>query len=395
MIPATMSASSGLAFQGCEARFHAENVLRGGTPSGVPADKGTVCHAVCERWVAEGHYLAGARFSKMEAILVEEYYKLFSDAEEYDACRTMLENWYNRQNWDDITVVSVEEKRRFQVPVPGLVWGDHPHKVDEAQDGFMPFTYIRDRLDMRSDGLPQVIDYKTVAKPITPDDLRKKLQARIYGLATQIEYPEAEGVWVKFDLLRYDVVGTFFSKQDNAETWVYLKQLAARVFESDGTKETLNPECRYCVRAGVCQTLLSHKSVGGVLGVVDLAEAVDRLARLKWAMNGLKSEAEELEQYVLEAMEEDDLTEYAGEEAVVKIKQRKTTKIDMTQLSQLVGPEVMGRYKKDPGVTEVNKMLKDPLIDDATKSRIKQLMRKVPGNSWLEADAKSDFEEEA
>jgi hypothetical protein len=184
----------------------------------------------------------------------------------------------------------------------------------------IPFTFIWDRCDRHDDGTIEVVDYKTVIKPVQPNELKQRIQPRAYALAAMIKYPNATRILVTYDLLRYETVGTYFSREECIDTWRYLQALYVRILESDGTRETLNAECQYCVRKPVCKTLTEHSIGGGILGIDNPHDAADMRARLDGAQKALKSLIGELDALVLEYCEDAGLLEFDTGSTKVEIK---------------------------------------------------------------------------
>ncbi len=312
MIPKTLSASSVVCYESCPARWKAEWLERVPSPSGSAATLGTICHAFAERWVKEGWYEKHLSETEAQEVLIriynEEFVKRSSDAsrqeEGLDLCRT----WVARQDWTGRTVLSTEIKKSFMIP---------------TSKGKIRFNYIMDRMDRRDDGVIEAWDYKTSSWPIGPEDMRYKVQAQAYALAAQIEFPEAPGVWVFFDLMRFDPVGTYFTRDDNAKTWYYLKDLAERMLADEKAPERLNDTCRFCVRRFKCETLTKHAAGGGSLALDDPIAAVDQRAALHGAQGALKSMVEELDAFLLASMERNDMDALVTEQTCVKVSTKK------------------------------------------------------------------------
>lgn len=398
MIPKTISASAILTYEGCDARFYAEYVKRAQDSSNSSADLGTVCHAVLERWVKDGYHdpRAKIKFNKMQAIFVEEYFKLFSETDRYEEGLEMLERWFNRQDFWDRKVLSTEQKLNFKIPVT--------HR--DGKPGEVQFTYIMDRFDMRDDGIPEVVDYKSIRESVQPEELKHKIQPRAYAVAAQLMYPEAEKIWVSYDLLRYDKVGVVFTKAENRLTYRHLQSVAQDIInnepenedDKEWPKEKINAECKYCIRKAECKTLLSHTEVGGLAGV-NLSEKpeligkiVDLRSTAKWQIDALKTLQEELDGVLTDYMVEEEIQELPGDYTSVKVQSRNTRKPEGTLIHQVVGDAIWGDYAKI-GVAEADLILADPRLTDEQKSQIKKYIKKIPGGRFLKSVPRSNFEE--
>jgi RecB family exonuclease len=400
MRPKTISASALLVYSGCPSRFYEEYVNRARDSSNSAADLGTVLHAVLEEWVKREHHhpTAQTKFTTMQALYVTEYFKLFSDTERYEEGLEILENWYNRQDFWERTVVSTESKEKFMLPVT----------YPDGTTGELQFTYIMDRLDMRDDGIPEVVDYKSIRAAVQPEDLKHKIQPRAYAVAAQLKYPDAEFVWVGYDLLRYQYVSVRFSKDENRTTYMHLREVAQRIIDDEpkGTEgeiwpaETINEDCRYCIRKAVCKTLHTHTAAGGLAGVnlsnepEKIGEVVDARSQAKWQMDALKLLVEEYDNMVTDYMQDEDIRELEGNESLVVIKGRSTRKADDAMIKRIVGPEVWADYST-AGIKSIDSMVKtDQRLTDEQRSEIKKYIKKQPAGRYLQSKSLSDFEDD-
>lgn len=384
MEPKSLSPSAVASFEGCEARYKAEYIDRVPDMQGSAAGLGSACHGALEDFVAGGHAAGGAEFGVLEVFYSIWYYKYFAEPTRYDEGKAMLKNWFDRQNWEGRKVLSTEVKETFDLKF--TVGGEE--KV-------IPFTYIWDRCDsMKDDTEIEVVDYKSFIMPVSNEDMRHKIQVRGYALAAQIKYPEAKRIWVTFDLLRYDRVGVSFTRDDNIGTWRYLQQLAKRVWESDGTVETLNPECRWCVRKLQCEELMRHVKGGGILSVQDFDQAVEQRARLEWASGALKNAIAEIDGFILEEMEQKNMLEYRTQTVEVKATMRQTRTVDREdEVIRLLPPNIVAKYGKI-GVTDIDKILKDEDLDEETKSVLKGMISRRPGKVYLKTKSLTALDEE-
>lgn len=385
MEPKSLSPSAVSSFEGCEARYKAEYIDRVPDMQGSAAGLGSACHGALEDFVANGNHLDGSDFGVLEVWYSIHYYKYFSEPTRYDEGKAMLKNWFDRQNWNDRKVLSTELKETFDLKF-----------TVNGQEVIIPFTYIWDRCDeIVSKDEIEVIDYKSFIMPVSNEEMRHKIQVRGYALAAQIKYPNAKRIWVTFDLLRYDRVGVSFSREDNIATWRYLQELAKRVWESDGTKETLNPECRWCVRKMACDELLRHTDGGGILAVQDFEGAVEMRARLDWAAGALKNAIAEIDGFILSEMEDRNILEYRTTDVEVKATMRNMRTVDRTdELIRLLPTEIVAKYGSI-GVTDIDNIVKNENLDDETKSAIKGMITRRPGKVYLKTKSLTALDEES
>lgn len=393
MLPKSMSASAVQNFEGCPARWKADYVDRAGQINNTAASLGTACHGALDCFVGtvDMHDVAhnlenGTPADKKEitdylvSLYSDEYWRLFSTPERFDEGAGLLGTWLERQTTEvwvpERTVISREVKRNFML---------------KAQGQEVPFNYIMDRVDrIEVDGgfEIEVVDYKTTALPLNPKMLKHKVQARCYGVAAQIEYPEAKRIWVTFDQLRHDPVGIVFTRDENVATWKYLRGVLSRMLDTPaeildpdgnvigGPPEMLNPECRWCTRAPVCATLASHEYAGGILSITDPYVAASRLTEIEAQMGGLATVRAGLEEFLLAHMsDEESLEEHVGDLKIEVTSGRGRREVDSDLVKGELPPEIAAEYGKI-GVTQVDKILKDGRISDEAKANIKRLVRK-------------------
>lgn len=367
MRPAHLSATGCQVFESCPARFKAEYLDRSRDASGEAADLGTTCHKTLELWVKRGLHKPKGTLEQLKAIYEEAFdSEGLTDRSRFNEGFKMCKDWWERTDLDDgRTTLSTEHFEDFTLVCPS---------------GYkFRFVFVIDRLDVASGTVYTVTDYKTVVNPISPDELKDKLQARVYALAVQIAHKDATEIWVEFDLLRYERVGIKFTRDDNVETWRYMQRLGERILNSDGTEEVLNQDCRYCIRRHACKTLQRHMTNDGPLSITDPAEAADKLADLDSAMKAIKKMQDDLEPIVLHYCEEHEVFEFNTDHNKVKITASSRREVDAGRVTELLGPErVAAGAKVNIGV--VDDWIKSPDLTDEEKSALKQLVYKKFGN---------------
>ena len=359
LIPTSFSASSMQTFLDCPARYNAEAIAKAQTPGGSAASLGTTCHTAIEEWVKFEHHKQtyDDGWPVMKAFYDQAYWENFKDSRRYQEGALLLQKWLERQDWSRRTVLSVEVKNSFMLP---LSIGD------------IPFNYIMDRFDMRDDGVPEVVDYKTLSIPVQPEDLKQKIQARAYALAAQLAYPDADRIWVTFDMLRFDPIGIVFTKEENRATWRFLRKTAERIIASDGHLETLNPTCRWCIRKTICNTLNTHATHGGTMGLTDPVLAAKRAFDLRNKIGGIQAEIADLEKVTLDWMRNEDTDFLTTDDFDISVAVTGRRHIDAAMVAAIVGPQIMTKYG-DIKVTSVDQILKNENLTSDQKSRLKQL----------------------
>lgn len=368
----------------CLARFEAEHVRKTPSPSGKPANTGSAVHAALENFV-EFAFLednAAPDWNFLDDLYKIAYVEVFGsanyDTDEYRDGREMLWGWHKRTSFEGFEILSVETKESFQLPTP---------------TGTVPFNYIWDRSDKLEEGVYRVVDYKTTWGFLNEEMLRRKIQARCYGLAAQIKWPDAKKIWVQFDLLRRDPIGVVFSRQDNIETWSFLKRAAKRIWNAPKpAPETLNSDCRYCVRKLICGTLNKHVGQGGVLGLSPEI-AADRLLQIDGQIKALESIKEECDRILVSEAERRDELEWDVPGGRVRITASSRRSVRSDAVAEVLPQELVKKYGTFT-VTNIDKLLKEPGLDQQTRDRVKAAIFKKWGEPTAKVEAVTASEEE-
>jgi RecB family exonuclease len=400
--PKSFSASAFQVAETCMARYYAENILRSERPPNLAADLGTAVHAALE-WYVKAVYIEKAKPASLQALLMlyrMQFCAIFNTVEPdahdwYEEGRDMLTVWFNRTDFEDREVISCETKTNFLI---------------KTSIGEIPFNYIWDRFDklIGRDEEYEVVDYKTIRRRLTPNDLRAKIQARFYGLAAQIQVPTAKKVWVRFDLLRHDSVATVFTKADNIATWNFAKALAEKIIstpepgsvlpsgETAPWPETLNAECNFCVRKASCNAIRSNVVGGGLWSLDTIEKRVEAKAKLDFQRKAISALLDDLDEVILkELAEEHGVTELPVGEYVAKVKQSSRQSVDAERVEKVVGNEIFLKYG-GVSLTMANykKMLKDPALTPQQKAQLQSLVYRSAGELRLEVTPKNPIDDE-
>lgn len=376
MIPRSLSASSLNTAEACLARWKAENFNRTPSMSNKAADTGTAVHGALEMFVKAVFIDKKESWDNLDLLLQLydlSYMDTFESADlqtdEHADGLTLVKKWHQRTQWDGVTVESVEVKESFSIP---------------TSEGDIPFNYIWDRSDQLGPHEYRVVDYKTIRAFVTPEQLKKKIQPRAYALAAQIKWPHAERIWVEYDLLRHDSVGAVFTKADNALMWKYLKRAAERIIATDenNTPETLNPECRFCIRKVVCGTLSKAMTGGTIFGITP-DEAARRKLMISSQIKALESLDAELDAVLMKEAEAKDLFEWETDDVKVAITASKRRQVNSNAVANIVGAEVTKKYGNFT-LGNVDKMMADESIPLQVRAEVKRLI----GVKWGQPSAK-------
>jgi len=310
--------------------------------------------------------------------------------EDYQDGRDMLTAWHKRTDFSTRVVMSVEVKENFLVPTP---------------IGEIPFNFILDRQDDMSGGkgeIVKVVDYKTNRWGWSPEDLRRLIQARAYGLAMQIKYLNAKEIWVEMDMLRHDgPVGTRFTREDNIATWKHIKAEAKRIVETPDTDtdgnpialpERLNKECNFCVRKLSCGTLKRNIAVGGIGSFPDAQAAVNVRAQLDAQLKGIKAAIEEIDGLILSEARATDATSFSTDEFTLKLATKRMRRVDPDMAARVLGPRRMQKYGSSAiTMKNIDHLLKSDELDAEEKKALRSLITTVEGQPYLKVEAADPF----
>lgn len=391
MKPRSLSATSLQVARGCLARWKAEFLNKGGGFSGKAANTGSAVHYALEKFV-EAVYLtpdSKTPWSDIQALKIfymKGYVEIFGTADfdtpEYEDGWDLCVKWHKRTDLDSVhQIVSVEQYKTFEIP---------------TSIGPIPFNYIMDRFDILEvdeEGNPtviRVVDYKTIQLPLNPEDLKKKIQAKAYAVMARIQYPKVQRIWVQFDLLRHDPVGVVFTYEDNVAAYNEIVAEAERIIATpdDEVPETLNMDCRYCVRAGQCDTLNRNIESGSILSM-SIEEIAKKKLEIEFKLKGLASFVEKCDEALMkEAVARGEIDFEVGNYEVAITRSRRRDVEDQTKIAEILGPELAARHSKF-GVTDLDSLMKSGALTDEQVEQIKGLMY------WKRGEPKAKVKEKS
>ena len=342
MIPKSVSASALENAQQCLARYKATAIERGAGMNNPAAMLGTTLHGALEVFIEPNMIKAGMWdwdwLLTCYKISFENIFGPTGPKDVFDDGRDILLKWYNRPDQQEdirsVEIISREVKKNFPVPY-----------VLNGSKQTVPCNYIIDRMDKMDDGVYRVVDYKSQRVPLSPEEMRIKIQPRLYALATRIEYPDAKEIWVQYDFLRHDRIAVRFSRDDNVETWEWLKRAVQRIVDTPDTNvpETLNENCRYCVRRFRCATMQSNIRVGGIHSL-SVDEMVEIYHDLKSQADAISMMKDDIESQLLRHALETDTLEWENDYGRVKVTAARRRSINRDVMAKILGPELMQEY---------------------------------------------------
>jgi hypothetical protein len=247
----------------------------------------------------------------------------------------------------------------------------------------LPFNYIMDRVDYMGDNVWRVVDYKTQRIPIQPDELEVKIQARAYALAIQVKHPEARKVIVIMDLLRHEIVGMDFTRDDNIAFWRFLCAETQRIVNTDESAvvPTLNIECRFCIKKATCAALKKHIDVGGILSL-DPDQIAARYGEAVDALAALQSLTSELETALMKHAANQDVLGWetrTGQEVEIYMANGRRG-VNAERAKEILGPDLFDTYgKQTMTVGTVEELIKDPEIPKEQRDALKSAITKSNG----------------
>jgi RecB family exonuclease len=389
LTPKSFSASALTVAESCISRYYAENILRAPRPPHRAADLGTAVHAALEVYVKAVHIDKVQPENLMYLItLYRMHFMVTFDTVEpeentwYAEGLEMIKVWFARTDFSDREVLSVETKTNFML---------------KTSLGEIPFNYIFDRMDRLTgrDEEYEIVDYKTIRKGMNPADLKKKIQARVYGLAGQIQFPNAKRIWVRFDLLRHDSVATVFTRDENIATWKFAKALAEKIIATspDDLVETLNAECTFCVRKAACSALKKNVAGGGLWSVPDLDSRINLLAQLTFQRRANDILMGELEEMILQEASAQEQLEFETELFKARVTQSSRRTVDAERVQRILPPDVFFKYgghKMNYG--DYTRLMKDQEVPGELKEKLKQLVYRTHGDLRVAIDTKNPID---
>jgi hypothetical protein len=390
VIPRTLSATSLSVADACLARWWAEQFKRGrGFSTSTAADLGTTCHNALEMYVKT--YVMGRGddykwdFSLLTDLFKMAYSETFNTADlsgpDFDAGIEMMSRWFMRTSFKGVNVLSCETKETILIPTSA---------------GEIPLNFIWDRFDQIGEKDWKVVDYKSNVWGIRPDDLKKKIQARIYALVAAIKLKDQQPnrIWVEFDMLRHDPVGVVFKRDEIKATWDFIIATAERIIATDekNVPETLNAECRFCVRKGDCNALTKNIEVGGIFSLSDKA-MIDKRAQLEWQQSAAESLIKEIDAIALKEAEAQDIRTIESESNRLNIVVSSRRGVDPERVEMVVGSEKFLEYgglKLTLG--QLEKMMKDPEVTPEKRAQLKSLIHNNVGEPKIKVESKLAIE---
>lgn len=384
MEPRSFSATALNVANLCLARYKAEHIDYSKSFVGnAAANLGTTVHGALELYV-KAVYLDKTDAASLDLLLMYfkmQYMTMFKTDDlataEYLDGLDMLTRWFKRTDFSKFTVISCEVKQNFLLT---------------TSIGNIPFNYIWDRHDQLGENEYRVVDYKSNRWGINPTDLRDKIQARAYGVAAQIKYPNATKIWVQFDMLRHEgPVGISYSREDNIQTWKWMKEKAEEIIATpyDRAPETLNQECLFCVRKATCKALLTNISVGGIHSL-DNPQIVDKRAQLEFQKKAVESALKEIDTVIIERVKAEDTQQIESDYNTANISVSQRRDVDAERVEQVIGPALFDRYGgKSFTMAAVDKLLKGGELTEDQKGMLRQLIYFKQGNPSIKISPKS------
>jgi hypothetical protein len=399
MIPASISATALQVAQACPARFHAENVLKSKGMGTAAASTGTAVHGALEMFVQKCYI---EKTEEPSLKLIKEFYALSyaqtfgsfdNSTVEFADGFDLVTKWFKRTDLSEIhRIISVETKKNF--PVPTSV-------------GPIPFNYVWDRFDEVRPGVFKVVDYKTNRWNVSRDQLKKKIQARAYGLACAIELKAAgieyEKIWVEFDMLRHEPVGLVFTHEDNKAFWQFLLDTMEWIISIPDTDdqgnpipipERLNPECLFCVRKASCGALKKNLIVGGI-NSLSFEEAIDLRAQVNAQMSGLNSLANDLDNKINAHAKALDLEGAETQDNLLTFTISSRRQVDGDRAELILGPRLFEKYgAKTMTIKQFDALMKSNEITADQKAQLRSIVYTAKGDPKPKIEPKNPIDDD-
>ena len=379
----------------CLARWDANNKAgRVGSFGSRATLLGTTCHYAMEHYVKKAvmNSEMPATERSLQLLYMEGFIETFGSSDlsstVYKEGWDLVLKWYRRTTFEGFTVLAAEEYHSFDVPT-GEVLPDGSKRM-------IPLNFIFDRFDQTGPTEYRVVDYKSLSQPVSPIDLHEKIQPRIYGLAAQIMHPDATRIWVGFDMLRWEgPIETYYSRQDNIDTWNMVKNAVARIVACDpdeidpytkkprGVPETLNSQCGWCIRKTTCRSLAANISAGGIYSL-DLQGQIDARALLKMQAKAAADAVKELDAIILDAMAKQDVDSISTDLMTATATVRGKRAINPDHVLNVAGPDLFAKYGATSITMEnLDALLADPDLSLEQRATLESLITREYGNPYL------------
>lgn len=376
----SLSATALEAAKACPARFKAAHVDKIPSPSGVPAMIGTSVHGALEAYVGDVYIE-----KKMEPsldLLKMHYAHSFmvtfgyadDESPEYKDGLELCEKWFDRHDLDEdhIEVISVEIKKSFPVKVQYT-----DKKTGVVTDEEVPVNYIIDRVDKIGPRIIRVVDYKTQRVPLTLNELRRKIQAKLYALAIAIEYKgimEIDEIHVQFDYLRKNDITFAVKRAENKEFYKELLKMAQKIADEDDENPArkVNADCQYCPIKVTCGELQRIGKLGGIASL-SIEKAALLYEELTAKSKAIKYALEEIDALLVNHAVNEDVLEFNAGAVDVEMTMRRNRGINMFEAAKVIGPVLMARYGK-LNIGEIDKLLKGNELTDKQKEELSALI---------------------
>lgn len=387
MKPRTLSATSLEVYRGCALRFLAENVdRRPRDPLAGPALFGVALHAAFDKYIERTHdedgvilpEISGAPYGNVPELLSDiwegaaRYYLPYQD--EYIAeGHELVKRWaFSRQN--PAKVLSRELKETFEIEVPGM--------NGETQT----VTYICDRIDQDPEtGMVDIVDYKSQWERTDGDKMRSLFQPALYALAMKRKYG-VDKVYVTFDMLRYEPVTVMFTDTQMTDFEDYLGSVARKIWDDDNPRETVNKDCRYCVRKNICKSFKQATELRWV-PTMTVSEVAALRETAKDAMKGLEFTLKQADEFLLEEMRLQDSPVVVTDDHVVYGKQSKSTMYDAGVVHRVLGDDAIPFMKVQKTALDKELRRKAGRFTPAQRMEIEELSITTFGNTTVDVKA--------
>ncbi|MCK4607063.1 MAG: PD-(D/E)XK nuclease family protein [candidate division Zixibacteria bacterium] len=229
----------------------------------------------------------------------------------------MLAEHYDRhQPFDQGTLLGTELHLTFQL-------ADTPFRIH---------GYI-DKLWKRDDGITEICDYKTGQRIAHPREPQFFFQMGIYQLAVQANYPQLEQIELTQFFLRQNEVVRHRMRPDEMDHLVEeLRAVICKILDAERLDRFPTVEgglCAYCDYSDICPARRHRKMLDttsdvanapGGSDAVRLRELADTYVAVNRRQKQVKTELEALNQDVMKAAQDHDLTVLTGTYGDVRVK---------------------------------------------------------------------------
>ena len=166
--------------------------------------------------------------------------------------------------------------------------------------------------------------------------------------------------------------------------------MANRIIADNDAFERICSDCRWCLRRNVCTALKRHVNAGGPLSIHDPVQAAQELRETQDKIAGLYAVKDDLVDFLLDYMKENELTEIEGLDSVASVSVSKKRSIDPERARAVMGDDLFNKYGASSiTMKSIGDLLKGDELSVDQKTLLKGLVQTNYGEPSIKTKKKS------